>query len=502
MDKIKLTFAFLMAILISGYVVFAQNNPESEINISWKSPDSLLIADSLIVADTLQIFQSLNDSITYIDIPKLKGKIDSLILVENTAKPLLPFLLYRENFHLFAPFSPDLIVKKNGFSDVSYFTTLAHQIQNNIPFNRFSFDEDVLFFNDITYSLSPALVYTEMALGANDMNHVLATFRKGNILGINSLHANVGFLAQDGFMATDREKSKNLNIHLWSQLSNARIHYFFNNIDQEIPRIKLISNSTTVSEKITENSIIFQNKLINLGLKNQSYRLADKTRNLTQLFVSKEINVKSHYFKPEIEYIWEDNKYSIYSLEHCSKIKRLTWQNYIFYKNEFNFSSNLYFRVFKQIRLRTLFKHIYYDKIGMGIDIDKGAFSAVIGEMNEKNFAEVSSFRIWNIQKAIIEFQVWMRFYENPVWQRKAKISLQYDIHHGNALILGTDAIYSSEYDSVEYTFQLDAFTGIQITPRFIIMAELKNITNDTYLFGEYNNPIRLNVKMHWMFVN
>lgn len=331
---------------------------------------------------------------------------------------------------------------------------------------------------------------------------------------------------------------------------------------------------TTKNEE-TEYSFLLENKIVDLGIKYEKidFKIEDKffqERDLTQFLISKEIDLGNHSFILSDEFMVSDIKisdetvqdtitlidreenYNLVSYNHNSRIKGLSICNTGFFRNsnyyshyselqqELLFGSSLVGEYFTRAKeyypsINSISSQNYeYSKIGVGIGIKASFMNSkiVLGKQStanaEENYLDFHNrFTLSITQKFSLNLKQWIGYEildmspENsahiidiPEWQAANYLQFVYDMDHNNAIKLGLNYHYHSDYsyllDDLEYNNRynnssqnLDIKLSLQITDRFEISADAINITDQKVMFTNQSHPgTHFNFNVHWIFIN
>jgi len=331
-------------------------------------------------------------NIETVNIDTLEEKIDTkLLLVEmnnfldekrkSEADLFLPHLIYKENFHLSSPFSLNMRIKKNGFSEIPFATGNLQTVQNYRSIYNTTYKRGNIFYNSWEYSLPVALTETYMGLGDNDMNNIAVSLMKGSIFGIPAFNIQLDYLGEKGiWQGFENEAIQNFHLNLTYDLGLAIILFDNSMIDQTIPGEKDIDGYAypfdSVSNKENEYSILILNKFIDIGFKykNNDYEIdntINKERDLIQVLAQKKIQIPNHQLDLSYEFVSEDitinsysnpdttlitnrdNSFYILSGNHESNILGFNIGNTGYYQDEnnFQFDSELLKKLFLGLNL-------------------------------------------------------------------------------------------------------------------------------------------------------
>ena len=474
------------------------------------APDSGMIADSIrtatqdslfVLPDSLLIQVARQDSVLKIDLMKLRAEVDSVIAANEEVN--LPFVLLRENFHLYSPNMYPLVMRKNGFSVIPHRVYNYHVLQNNLPMYDAEYLNDVLYFTDPNYKLRSALTFTDFGVGKNDMNHIFASFRKGRIMDIENLNMNIEILAQNGIWMGEYEKSQNVNFHLAYDSKMGSFHYYFFNVNQEIPEMKTWGQTGNLTEEtITDHSIKWENKIVDVGLKSEYSKLGTDKRYLTHLLLSKKIVIGESYVRPSFEHILEEgNDRTAINFDQRAKINNFTFSNYVhFTTNEDLFlAGSAEVLLIKNSGVKAVYrKDEYYNKIGAGFYDDYA--SIIFGMFDGHDFVEVIFQPSFDYKRFRTSFDA--KFITSDMHEISLSGETRIDVNHGNAIRLGASWLYAGRSYSIKNAVSFDMFLGLSITKYFEINAIWKNVMDGDMLFDSPAEASRFNFTMKWIFVN
>jgi len=321
--------------------------------------------------DTINIEQTVFDTLENRIDPKLlliemNNFLDEKRKMED--KFFLPYLIYKENFHLSSPFNLNMRITKNGFSEIPFATGNLQTVQNNRNIFKTIYKRGNIFYDSWEYSLPAALTETYMGLGDIDMNNIAISLMKGSIFGIPKFDMQLDFLGEKGkWLGGVDESSRNFHLHLSYDLDFAKIHFDNSIIDQTLPGEKDIYSYSfpfdSASNKEKEYSVIIKNKIIDIGFKyiNNNYKIENKIhkeRDLMQVLVQKKIQIPNHQLDISYEFVSEDitinnlsnpdttlitrrdNSLNLLSVDHDSNILGFKIGNTGYYQDENNFQLN------------------------------------------------------------------------------------------------------------------------------------------------------------------
>jgi len=572
--KIKLSiFIILFPLLLWNQTNNSQNILENSDSLQIQFDNNIIKKDS-----------------TKLYLSQLRKNIDSNIHSKKKMQKYetLPYLLLNENFHLKSPLELNMHFCKNDFTQIPFIDSDVNFLQNYTPFSRFQSNRHKISLYQQNYELPVASTEAFLGIGDIDMNYALISFKKGNIINLKNLNMKFDFFVQDGLWLSEKEKSKNSNLHLFYNFKFGELHFYYSSINQDISSYKLYSplfvNESTqkISEKINNYSFKFDNKIVDIGWKweKSSYKFTENnqksSRFLKQLLFKKNLNFKNHSLNASFEYFFENQKHNIKSnssdvilsskkksdfpiwnltqksdifnfnfhniliYEHSNnyyislKIKRNLWRN-IGIQSEYSLNKNKRNILMQMNDFLQNFQPEYFiktEKYGAGFIISSNlaSISLITGENkylkyendflfeNSKNqyFENMISvaFNYYNFR---CELNKWTYFQKRelkiePKWQNKIFIKLIYHLKYDNAVKLGIDHYYISDYAIKEKSVEnykyfssnsyLNMYFGIKITNKFEIKVDLINVTNTDSLFDQNISKRHYNIGLNWIFIN
>ncbi len=378
------------------------------------------------------------------------------------------------------------------------------------------------------------------------------------------------------WLGYEDEASRNFHLHLVYDLDFAKIHFDNTIIDQELPGEKDMDGYLYAfdytSNKENEYSLKIENKVIDLGIKYKSnnYKMLDvfrKKRDLIQFLALKKIKVRNHKLDLSYELVAEDisthiystlqntardDSYHILSFDHDSSLLGFNFGNTGCYQDEnnFQFNSELIKEIFYGFNLfgeystssndffldslPSIFQNQSKSRIGGGILIDpfllkskitigqhtiegfKGEYFEVQNQLNLKMFNRVGiTFKQWlrNEQTTVcVNLDSNYNLHSFPDWQLSNFVELSYLLDYDNAIKLGLNHIYHSNFsytledlDTIftNDTNNFDAYLKIQLTDRFEISVDAVNLSNNKVMFTNNDHPsTHFNFNVHWIFAN
>jgi len=302
-------FLILIVIIILTICIWAQTEIEED-----TAQDSIKI--ETVVIDTLD--ERIDPKQLLVEIIKFlndKKQMDREFF--------LPYLIYKENFHISSPFNLNLRITKNGFSEIPFTTGNLQTVQNNQNIYKRIYKRGNIYYNSLEYSLPVAITETYMGLGDIDMNNVSVSLIKGDIFGISNLDLQFDYLGEKGiWQGVENEVIQNSHLYLSYDLDFAKVHFDNSLIDQTLPGEKDIYNYAypfeSASNKENEYSVKIENNIIDIGFiyKNNDYTMEDrfhKERDLMQVLAQKKFQILNHQLDFSYEYVAEDIIISSYS---------------------------------------------------------------------------------------------------------------------------------------------------------------------------------------------
>lgn len=499
MKKLKI----LSVIFILTISLCAQTEENQTDNISLEATSN---SDSL--SNKIVIYDSLDEQTKYRNILtemntfiKYKSKVEKNLL--------LPYLIYKENFHLASPFGVNLNIRRNGFTEIPFSISDIQKIQNNRNIYNTIYKRDNILFDRYKYDLPVAITEVYMGLGDIDMNHISVSVMKGGLFGIPTFDMQFDFIGEKGkWLGYEDEASQNFNLQLSYNILNSIIYFENTIIDQELPGEKDIYQYSypqyVISNRENSYSISVENKLLDFGLKfvSNDYQMGDifsQDRRLMQFLAKKNFQSINHNLELSFEALSEDigiinysnpdtikreKTYNIFSYDQDSDMLGLQFGNTGYYKNEniYQHNSELIIKLFKEFSIigefatksDEYFTDIFSNnpfirsrsKVGGGVKVLLPFFNikAIMGQHHIEDF-NGNYFYLQNSIKTNlskrIEFTIYTWFKNEKTTYRPENISniinypelqisndleLKYNLAHNNALKLGLNHVYHSSY--------------------------------------------------------
>ncbi len=466
-------------------------------------------------------------------------------LQEKKQTPFFPFLLKKENFHLKSLSLLSAHFVKNGFSIFPFQIETTHFLQNFFPFYDIRNRGNLIFFRKDHYRLPVSVTQANLGLGDVNMNHAFVEFEKGNVLGLEGLHLEFGYLGQQGNWLGVNEKSANSDHHIFYDWKEFCFHYFGAQIDQKTAINNLMNTNhfpdEEIPEKFFDHNLLLENPYLDLGFRYEETEI-DTIKQITRSFLMKKEFIWNnldlqlgfehfHYPKQKNDFqIYRINqtfKRSIFGIESDVLYKDNSYNNYYFrsdieigkdftffskyqkFKNEWSDQNFLGYGISFQDSLRNI-------ELQLGNCIDE--FQKYFGKITNNSFFLFDHFylRLQNIliyDDDEITYTARENVTSSPSWQLQNKFEIIFPLNYDNQIILGFDQFYISVFDyrldkqlfrsSSSY---LDGYLAIQITKRFRIQLDAQNLTAEEYLFNypvSYQFPeTHFNFFIEWQFVN
>jgi hypothetical protein len=545
-------FLFLLLIVTSYGFSYTQQPDSLKINF----PDSLALippVDSLLfsseidsvfsISDSLQseiaILDSTSSDSLYIDTAELRMLLEKHLAKKDSIRKNLrfPFLVNSENFHLRTPFNPNMNIIKNCFSIIPFSTSTINTIQNYQPFYNTNCKLGFIDFSNDNYDLPVAVTESFLGLGDIEMNHAFVSFKKGSIIGLENLNLELSYLGQDGVWLGKREQSANLDVHLFYDFKDFRLHGYRTDVDQKIgsnklypaPELFVISE---IKEQISDTALLLENPYLNLGYRTEKIKVDTLKREQVIYLISKELTTTNHSLKSTFEFIdnksknTEDKRLTFF---HHSNISFFELNNNAFYEGaeDYFIASEFIVSPFVGIGLIANFQKYGKDsiitlwqeqRIAGGLIWQNRFIKAKllagkdnIADSNEpflesdiKASFDISNFSInptnWFLYRNTDSIQI-------PSLQSQTDLEFVLNLEHNNAIKLALNHVFISEYGYVLNSFQnLNARIGFQVTERFNFNFDIVNFLGTEKLFGyptsETMEGSHFNFNIQWIFIN
>jgi hypothetical protein len=255
-------------------------------------------------------------------------------------------------------------------------------------------------------------------------------------------------------------------------------------------------------ETITDHSIKWENKIVDVGLKSEYSKLGTDKRYLTHLLLSKKIVIGESYVRPSFEHILEEgNDRTAINFDQRAKINNFTFSNYVhFTTNEDLFlAGSAEVLLIKNSGVKAVYrKDEYYNKIGAGFYDDYA--SIIFGMFDGHDFVEVIFQPSFDYKRFRTSFDA--KFITSDMHEISLSGETRIDVNHGNAIRLGASWLYAGRSYSIKNAVSFDMFLGLSITKYFEINAIWKNVMDGDMLFDSPAEASRFNFTMKWIFVN
>lgn len=527
---------YLVSLMVFIVVAIgAQNGSDNETSLDDKiaKKDSLseIINQDSVISNHKILVKELGrflDSLTY----KRKNQYSDII--------------YRENFHLKSPFRLNYRFIKNGFSVIPYKTRNIDILQNYTFSHAQDHKNGMIYFRKNNFALPVSVTESYLGLGDNDMNHAVVKFVKGKIFGINNLNLELDYFGYEGKWLGVNEKSSNLDIHIMYKSQLGNIHLFNNTIQQDISSSKLfepveLNMEEVVNKNISDRSLLFENKYLNLGLRAETCKIDTTERHLYEALLHRRFEMKKHTLDLAYEYFVSNNikhGFSLVTLAHNSKVSFLEFRNSGYYKTneDMLLSSDLVYDPlqFTQIGFNITKKNDEYSqrettsldlilrnsklksKFSWGTSYKQPFEDVYFGWKNRTDF-RLNKFTILVQNHLIIDEKglisdSYDTIESYPKYRMQNSLEFSLNLENHNKIILGLQHTYISSFKYDQDTISkrdfsnLDAFLSFQISKLFKISANAINLTNSerpfTYPSSEKIPGTHFNFKVHWIFVN
>jgi len=531
-------------ILLLSLVSWLHSQQPKELNLEQNvPPDSLQTEEDSLKINGSDI--SKDDTLT-VDLEMLKKQLNQIILDKKKKNIIreLPYVIFQENYHLKAPFDPEIIFSQNGFTIQPGLVSNLHLIQSYQLLYEADYLNDLIRFQNPTYGLPVTLADSYLALGDNDMNHVGIKLTKGNIFNLKDLNFGGAYLGYEGSWLGINEKSAAYSLNLSYSLKDFIFFLDHNSIDQQIPRYKLTfipesDDPSKVKYRLYDISSRISSPYLIAGLRYENTEAEKNTIEILQFLLEKKFSWQNNDLTISFEQIRnldDDDNETRFNSSGSARIGKFRiretgfWQK----KNNFMLNSDLSFYLWKSIGITTHYEKKKLEKLNAisfsekkaaGISIEEKSiktkllagllrwgenydfleanisFSPVIGRINS------------NLTSYLLVIDEKLETY--PKWQARNYLDLTINLNHRNAIKFGLIHYYSSSYiynpfdtnSSYEIsTNSLDAYLAFQITDLFLIRLDAVNLTNTDTIFGiesPGNNPeTHYNINVNWTFIN
>lgn len=438
---------------------------------------------------------------------------------------LLPVNMYKRNYHFSAPDFSNMWIKRNHFTILPFGTHWYHTLQNSFPFYNIEYGGNTLFLHQPLYTAPVTVSYADLGLGEWEMNYGLLSLQKGDMFGLKKLHARFDYLGQDGFWHNEFEKTRNTHVHLWYELPEGRTHLFLASLDQQIPGHKLTDGTDgSHSERLTDLSVIYERENFALGSRYEKYRVAGNEREMYQYFSNYKLKSANHDLSFTFEFFDADDgskeTFTIASLEQQSSLGNLSLANTSFYRDNDNYqhSSRAQWKLSDLLGIAAKYRttsHIY-DAAKMGFTIASQPLElellAAIYDDEHPGLSCLTSLDI-SYKSANMKLDSWVEYISSedeldiflrgyPEWQWHGNIELRFDMKHDNAIRLGFNNQYLSEYMDLDSSLTIDFYLAFEITKLFEIKGEAVNITNSDNIFSHPLPERYYKASLRWYFIN
>lgn len=493
-------------------------------------------------------FEEKEDQDLEIKLDDVKQKIAEVITEYNdNRKQEIPFMYYQENYHNFWPLSADFNLRKYGFSKRNLATSNLQSWQNYLPDNLVRYNNGLLTVEKYNYDQLPLLTITNLVLGEDDLNHAMISMMKGSIFGFKDLNFALSYLGQEGLWLGDQEKSANFGGHLFYQKNWGTLHYYYNQIEQDLALRKIninddfVYNTTDYSkEKITEHAFRFDNRFVNIGYNFSKQEFNHEKQETRQYLVNKNLDFNHTQFDLSVEYLeekleLEEDNYTILTVLHNSELGILETANNVQYidENESSINSSTKVNFSKPAALLLKYSNFIEPRLdensrfGGGVTLSSGSSELnLVGGIFQKNgfetnYIEADGKVVWPIKDYQFSYRFWAMaitdeqdFY--PTIQTRNNLEFGWDLKRDNYLRIGLNQIFCQEFlqnsietvgTNISEAFILDAYFAIQITKYFELQIDVKNLTSSNQLFS-YGDEVEgiaglhFNAGVSWIFLN
>lgn len=479
----------------------------------------------------------------------MRDAIDTSLSLQNLMP--FPFLMHRENNHYFAPFAHDQLLRWNGFTLHPARITQTRQYQSYAPlFNtRSSFAGHR--FDNANYNLPAAFTEAWLGLGDFDMTHAVVRFHKALLLGVPKLSVEASYSGMAGQWYDHPDETADFNGHLRYESPWGDVHLYHTAINEESADYILHpTNNTagTVTHHDIQTAVLWDAPFFDFGYRFQTtdlrYDTIDEDHELHSILLRGHTRIVYNDFEISVEPTWMDDDFmQVGTIDHSFTNTRISTANTIHFSDDnWDFYSEGQVLVFSwlaavwQARLRN--DSFVQDDTWLNAISSNDRLSCAAGltllphslNLNvsggktetdyRRDFLQISSQGSLPWRRYSLDVNMWSRYLPDPgswlpAWQLNADVALCMHLEHDNAVSLGADWLYASDYyfkkmeSGVEnayatYAQNLDLYVKIQVSKLFDIEGRAVNVLNNTTLFNMVGTlpQTHYNVSLRWFFKN
>lgn len=226
----------------------------------------------------------------------------------------LPLPTQSENYHLFSPYRPEPLIRKNDFTILPAYTGAVQTFQTHYPFLRYEIRPHRWNLYTEDYPFEVTLVDAYLGLGHLDMDYGHINLQKNNLFEIENLQINTGFITESGYWMggdgiTDsyldskaREQRSDMMADLFYERESFSLRWNTSFVNQRLPAAKLrhIADTDTlrIEKNLSEHSLYIANNYLNLGVRYEQLEYKAENfrpeRTLWQLSVNRPLSYQDH----------------------------------------------------------------------------------------------------------------------------------------------------------------------------------------------------------------
>ncbi len=470
------------------------------------------------------------------------------------------YVFAQENFHLYAPYQTTIHFTRNRFIQNELPVGGTHSLQLIKTLYPISDESGIYHLETPQYSCPVALTEAQLGTGDKVMNHAYIHFMKGRLFGLRDVDVNLKFLAYEGEMFEENERSGDYLTHVvWhSTLGDVILDNDILNHDIISNKMKKVYQPKTAeytSERLWDHSIYWDNRFLDVGYKYQrrAYRIdnhLDEAIDEYDRYYLLHAGDSLFYQQINLTAQSQDFERDSWLAEHRLDIGRL--HSHATFLREFGYDQKKslkiawgdsiavlagyraegdrqeYLERFYEFRESGWFAgiRIAYETGWMLVDLDwrllRSDFKTVakpdtIVYIHEEEEDVLGADCVTTLQtswrrfilniSSKVDYRKTDKVIELPRWKVSNEVELILDVGHDNAMKLGVRQTQVAGYRDwrnrdIDTTRMLDGWFGIQITKRFQINLECYNLTSEDNLFDMPSNDTHYNFTLYWQFVN